>query len=123
MITSLRSAATEARYRADIAAGRTRPLDKLPTLIEWNHWRLASNDYPYDAAFGVHDLLIIKRDSVAERWGLNDAEKNELDEIMRTYVYPIYHTTFETVPSRRSAPQRYHLHVARFYASRDQMKL
>lgn len=120
---TLRTSITESRYRADIAAGRTRTLEQLPTVQEWDHWRLVVNDYPYDLAFGVHDMLVAKRPGVTEMWDLNDAERTELEKILRTFVQPSYHMTFENMPTRRSAPQRYHIHTVRFHSKRKDMAL
>ncbi|HSX00048.1 MAG TPA: hypothetical protein VLH38_03360 [Patescibacteria group bacterium] len=120
---TLRSAAGESHYQLDIAAGFTRALELLPSIKQWNHWRLVVNEYPYDIAFGVHDLLVVKRAGVAERWELNDAEKAELEQILRDFVYPVYSLTFENSPSKRSAPHQYHLHVVRYHAKREEMHL
>ena len=120
---TLRSTATEQRYQTDIAAGKTRPLEIMPSIKQWEHWRLVENDYPYDAFFKTHHMLVIKRGGVAERTDLNDTERAELEQILKQFVYPGYHFWFENCPRRRTAPGIYHLHLIVYKDRRDEVLL
>lgn len=122
MNVTTRSAATEARYEADLVAGRTRPLKDIPSIQEWPHWRLVENDYPGDMLYKIHHMLVAK-EKVAERFDLSKPAQKELELILEYFVYPKYSCVIENCPKYRTVPEVYHLHLVKFYDSREEIRL
>lgn len=120
---TLRTLAGETAYQADIKNGKTIPLELVSAIKEWRYWRLIKNDYPGAIAFKQHDMLIIKRAGISERFDLNADEKAEFDQILKEHVYSNYHFWYENVPARRTAPHIYHVHLVKYYDKREDMRL
>lgn len=108
---SARLAESEQAYQDAKISGGTMPLELEPSMKQWEHWRLIENRFPYDMIFKTHHMLLPKRANVGHRWELNDAEKQELELILKDFVYPGYHLWFENCPVRRSVLTLYHLHL------------
>lgn len=119
---SLRTAAGEQAYQDAKASGNTTPLELEATLRQWKHWRLIDNRFAYTVAFKEHHMLVPRR-GVADRWELNADEKAEFELIVKDFVYPTYDLWFENCPKRRSVRSFYHVHLASYHDSRDQMEL
>ncbi len=120
---SLRTAAGERAYQEARLNGGTRPLELEPSIKKWQYWRLIENRFPYSVAFKTHHMLVPYRANVSERWDLNDEEKREFERILREFVYPTYDLWFENCPKRRSVARFYHVHLASYVDSREQMSL
>lgn len=118
--TSLRTLAAELRYQQAKKTGDTKPLELVDSIKQWDHWRLIKNDFPYDAAFRVHHMLLPKRAAVTSRFELNDAERKELDHIVKTLVHPEYDMLFENSPHRQSVRSIYHLHLVIYKDNREE---
>jgi diadenosine tetraphosphate (Ap4A) HIT family hydrolase len=86
------------------------PLCTATPIKEFTHWVIVKNEYPYDAISIKHDLLLPKRhfrhDGV-----LNVQEQSELLELKKTYLDTEYTMLIETLPSSKSIPGHYHLHL------------
>lgn len=79
------------------------------TLVEFTHWRIITNLFPYDNIAQTHHLLIPKR-HVVER-ELTPAEVAELLNLKETSLNDTYTFIFEPLPKQKSIPQHFHLHL------------
>lgn len=113
----------ELDYQRAKDEGGSVPLELAPSIRTWEHWRLIENNFPYGVLYKEHQMLLPKRAGVAERFDLNDAEKQEFEQILKNFVYPEYDVWFENCPKRRSMNHIYHVHVASYYDSRGSMSL
>jgi diadenosine tetraphosphate (Ap4A) HIT family hydrolase len=109
---TLRTEATEARYQADIKAGRTQPLSEVKSLAEWKHWRLIPNEYPHDLVCIEHDLLVPKR-IFSEPLKMELEEQMELLSILFNDLKNQYDTIKINYPRQQSVLNHWHLHLVR----------
>jgi len=109
---TFRLPATEARYQADIKAGRTKPLTDEPALRQWRYWKLIDNAYPHDKLYSVHHLLVPKSGFV----NLMEATSIEIDEyldiIFNQLVNNGYDVTKNHYPKQQSIKNIFHTHLA-----------
>lgn len=110
--TKLRTEENYARYKKN-----RKPLEELPSINEWTHWRLVKNEFPYDTVFDKHDLLILNR-KVESIFDLTKEEKDELEFIVdgrQSYydgiLYPFRHSM--------TYPDTLHLHLFHTLAEKD----
>lgn len=120
---SLRTLADEQAYQDAKANGTTTPLELVPSIQMFEHWRIVNNDFGYSIGFKRCHMLIIKRASVASWHDLNAAEIAELNQLKRTHLYDEYDQIIENCPSRRSVPHIFHLHLVNFHDNREDMAL
>lgn len=120
---SLRTAAGEQAYQDAKANKTTKPLELVPSIKLFDHWRIIENDYPYDVGYKRCHMLIVKRAGVGAWNELNTYELSELDRIKREYLYDEYDQIIENCPNRRSVSHIFHLHLVNFYDSRQDMAL
>ncbi len=120
---SLRTAAGEQTYQDAKANGTTTPLELVPSIKLFEHWRIINNDYPYDVGYKRCHMLLVKRAGVGSWNELNTYELSELDRIKQEYLYSEYDQIIENCPSRRSVPHIFHIHLVNFYDKREQMSL
>ena len=118
---SLRTLSSEQQYQADKAAGNTVPLDQEPHIIDFKHWYVIKNRYPYNTAFCEHDMILPRR-VFATRGEISIAEAIELDTILDDLKHQ-YDVVFENLPHRRSVLTHYHLHLGRYHKTREDMSL
>jgi hypothetical protein len=116
---SARTAESEQAYQDAKVTGKTMPLELEPSLKQWVHWRMIDNRFPYDMIFSVHRMLLPKRAGVSDRWHLNKDEKEELEVILKEFVYPEFDMWFENCPKRRSVASMYHIHLGTYREGRD----
>lgn len=119
---SLRTRDMEEYYAAMKQAGRLEPLSAAPSLVEFRHWRIINNEFPPNVAYEIAHMLLPKR-KVATFSMLKDYERQELREIIDTHCQLHYDQVTENMMLRRSVPDHYHLHLLKFYNSREQMSL
>lgn len=86
-------------------------LCSAPSKVEFEHWRIIPNDFPYDKIAEQHDMLIPKRHT--RELNLNQEEKDELVGIKRSTAMDEYEYVLESVKSKVSIPEHYHLHIIR----------
>jgi len=118
---SVRRLESEQAYQRAKHQGVIRPLNEEPVLINYKHWFLIANRFPYDMIYAEHDLLVCKR-QVARRDDLSIAELIELNEAINELENQ-YHLIFENTMSRRSIKNHYHLHLARYVDDRSKITL
>lgn len=118
-IPTLRRVESEEYYQYAKQNGIAGPLRDEPVVQEFNHWALIANRFPYDAVFTQHDMLIPKRDFAYAR-EMNRRESKELRDILDGPIGAVYHLFFENTVARRSNLTLYHLHLAKFYSSREE---
>lgn len=114
---SLRTAESELEYQRAKKSGRLTPLHLIEPIREWTYWKEVANDFPYDSAFAVHNMLLPKR-IFSCREDMLDHERQELDRIISTYAQHSYHLIFENFGHRRSVQSIFHLHLACYYDER-----
>lgn len=108
-MNTLRSAPIERRYRRDLAAGRTKPLEQITPLKEFKHFTIIDNQYPHDRIAKVHHLLVPKR--VVDHWTkLNWRERREFKQI-DGYLSKTYDCIKLNYPSYISVKYIVHWHL------------
>jgi hypothetical protein len=108
-VMTLRTPETEARYREVLKTNTGRALADIPAHKEFRFWKIVPNDYPYDAVFSTHDLLLPKR-VVKDRLHLRVVEAMELDRILIEQA-PWYDCILENTLRKRSVFSHFHLHL------------
>lgn len=58
---SERTRATQRKYQEDKEAGLLVGLENEPPIVEYNHWKLVVNRYPYDEVWMTSMLLVFKK--------------------------------------------------------------
>ena len=119
---SLRRAVDQKAYGDAKLAGDLVPLADEPTIEEFAHWRMIENRFPYSIAFQTHHLLLPKR-KVANMRELNLQEFHELQYILDDVTGGHYDLWFVNVGNRRSVPDHFHIHFAKYVEHRKEMML
>lgn len=119
---SLRTATGEAAYQEAKLNGGMMPLADETSIKDFVHWRVIDNRFMHDTvAFKKCHMLIPRR--VFPNWqDINPTEFVELQEII-TELAGSYDQLTMNMPHNRSVPGHFHLHLNKFYDSREQMKL
>ena len=110
-----RTAATQAAYKAYIEAGELHngcPLCRKTgskILKEFTHWRIVSNDFPYDSITDTHHMLITTEHKTEAE--LSDEQLTELYELKQGYLNDRYTFIAEALPGNKSIPPHHHLHL------------
>lgn len=108
---SLRTPETEERYAAvkKLRAPSECGICSDATLREFTHWRIIANRFPYDSIASVHHMVVPTVHKPEE--SLTSEEWEELDAIKRTYIAEKYEIVLETMPTKKSIPDHFHLHL------------
>ncbi len=114
---SLRTHAGEAHYAEQKTNNNLIPLADEASVLEYKHWRIIRNRFPYDAVLEEHDMLVPKR-VVAERKDLTLEEARELTDILEE-MKNSYDFVMENFPRKRSILYHYHLHLGRYKKQRS----
>jgi len=85
------------------------PLCEAKTIEKFEHWRIITNKYPYDAVALVHEMIIPIRHCVEKE--LNEAEIAEYTELKQSVLNQKYSHIFEALPKSKSIPGHHHLHL------------
>lgn len=85
------------------------PLCQAPSVLEFQHWRIIANKYPYDSVAQTHHLLLIK-DHVAEG-EISIEAWEELKTMKNGKLNELYAFIFEALPKNKSVPGHFHLHL------------
>jgi len=107
-----RTAHTQNRYQADreqLLQNDSCPLCDTESLVEFTHWRIIANKYPYDAVATVHTMIIPKEHLVESQ--LSPAAWAELKQLRHEVLNKDYSYVIETPPGSKSIPGHYHLHL------------
>ncbi len=107
---TLRTPETEAAYTKVKEEGHLREgcvLCTIPSVKEFNEWRIIENRFPYDLIASVHHMILPKRHTAE----LSKSEQKEYEEIKETYMQPTYEFFIEPVNRQRSIPEHWHLHL------------
>lgn len=86
------------------------PMCTAPTKTEHINWRIVENIYPYDAVAERHDMLVTKRHLCSDT-ELTSEELAELFKLKVTSLNDSYTFIMEALPSNKSIPGHYHLHL------------
>lgn len=121
---SMRTAASERYYQTMKASGQLKALHQEPSLMDFTHWRIISNRFPYDSHFAMHDLLLPHR-LVPHFKDLSTAERFELDTLLAEYGYvdQLYDGYYVASQSKRSVPMHCHVHLLKFRDKRSEVGL
>ena len=106
---TLRTQKTQARYDLARKEGRLNALKDLPSIEEFNYWRLVDNEYPHDKVASVHHMLLPKR-VVREFTDLTFAETMELSTIMFILLYGRYGSFKINTDIERTITDHVHIH-------------
>lgn len=118
---SLRPASMELEYQYAQANGTIKRLEEMPRVRQWDYWYLVKNSFPYSIAFQEHDMLI-PLSGAANRQDLTMAELIELDHLIEK-MSGAYDLMFENFKHRRSILSLFHLHLAKYHETREDMRL
>jgi hypothetical protein len=108
-MTSLRTPQLEALYRKVLRDNKGRALADLPAKKTYKYWKIVRNEFPYDAFFQEHDLLIPKRE-VGDKEKLYAIEKLELEYILVALARD-YDCFMENTQRKRTVPSHFHMHL------------
>ncbi|MCA9358443.1 hypothetical protein KC902_04245 [Candidatus Kaiserbacteria bacterium] len=82
---------------------------EAPSVIEFEHWRIIQNKFPYDEIARRHDMIVPKVHKKEE--DLTAIELQELRELKIGHINDTYQMLMESVPKNKSLPQHFHLHL------------
>ena len=108
---SFRSPKVEAQYREylhDNADGVCALCTKSASQ-SFAHWKIISNDFPYDLIAETHHMLAPIRHTVES--GLNEDELREFAKIKESVVHLGYHYIIEATNKEKTIPEHFHLHL------------
>ena len=113
-----RSDETMARYIKTMEERRANnsnynPFDHLLdiVLVEFKHWLIVPNEFPYDAIASTNHMLCTKR-RVAFDWALlTQDEIKEFEDLRRGYLADNYDALWENLPGSRTVPSHFHLQL------------
>ncbi len=77
--------------------------------MDFTHWRITENRYPYDRIAVTHHLLSPKRHVTDSE--LSEDELTELKDIRQAKLNQDYTFIMEALPRGRSIPAHFHLHL------------
>ena len=111
-MATLRSPETQKRYDewkvAHSRNGRCVLCDREP-VTPFTYWKIIHNDFPYDSVTQKHDMLVTLRHVVGTE--LNNEEKEEFEQIKKTYLGKHYESVLESLQSVMTIPSHFHLHL------------
>ncbi len=84
-----------------------------PTLVDFTHWRIVENEFPYDRIAKTHHMLISKRHITETE--MNQDERTELQNIKLNYVHTKYNSIIEMTLLKKTIPGHFHLHMIMFH--------
>ncbi len=99
----------ERERQQDLDKGDVCPLCDAETITAFTHWRIIPNRYPYDAVAEKHDQLVPRRHTDGN--DLTEAELAELKQLKATSLNEAYTFVIEALPSTKSIPGHFHLHL------------
>lgn len=113
VMASLRTAVGEQHYQNKIKEGILASGCALckegPTLQEFTHWRIITNNFPYDLVAKVHHMILpIEHMSDAQ---ITDEAWKELMDIKHSYIDERYEFIIESTHKTKSVPAHFHLHL------------
>ncbi len=98
------------RLRASGALSDRCVLCEKEPVQAFQHWKIITNDFPYDRIARVHHMLVPYR-HVTER-GLSETERRELLDIKRDYINKsAYNWLMEAAKGHKTIPDHFHLHI------------
>ena len=119
---TLRSRGAQLNYMQAKELGQIHCLKDIEPIVTFSYWKIVPNEYPYDVAFSTCHLLLPIR-VAPDKESLSAVELTELESIMKTYVEHNYDCVMENTARTRSVLGHYHLHLLKYYDSRDDMRL
>lgn len=122
---SLRTFSCEVHYQYAKRRGKTRPLEEVDSIIEFNHWRIIPNEYCYCGAYKVSHILLPLR-PVPNYGDLDSFELAELAAIHSkelNYIDSHYDLMQENMNGRRSVHNHFHYHLLAYYPERKRMNV
>ncbi len=114
-MSKVRTDATAARYeeqRRNRQPNDPCLLCSVPSLQEFEFWRIIPNEYPYDRILSRHDLLIPKR--CCDDNDLTVEEHSELIKLRDTVLNETYDGMLANMPKNVTIPGHFHYHLIVF---------
>lgn len=100
------------KYDAYIAEGKMGEgcvlCQKKPINL-FTHWKIVSNDFPYDQVAKTHHMIVPLRHS--DESGITGDEMQELSRLKKTYIADHYDYIIEATRHRLPIPYHFHLHI------------
>ncbi|MFO0887111.1 MAG: hypothetical protein H6793_02020 [Candidatus Nomurabacteria bacterium] len=119
---SLRTHKDEAKYlQAKQRGVARRPLYEETPIQIWNNWMLIENQFPYNAVFDTHHMLVPRRGGVIKA-DLSKTERQELEDILDE-LSDIYDCYMVNYPKKQSIKSHYHIHLLTYKTDRRDLKL
>jgi len=108
-----RTPETQARYEEEMARRAYHNdtscyLCSAPAIKESNNWRLVENEYPYDARYSVHHMLVLKRHATLPN--AQEAEELLMWHLIATRDYDVM---VLNLGGTRSIPDHFHVHLGK----------
>ena len=107
----LRSKETSRKYRDHRATGvleRSCPLCDAPEICTFTHWKIISNNFPYDLIAKTHHMIVPRRHT--KELELSESEMEEFRTIKYTDLQK-YDILVEATKNTKSIPAHFHLHL------------
>lgn len=110
VIKSLRSLETETAYQSFLIKPKEKNcfLCFAKPIIDFKHWSIVENQYPYDGVGTMSHILTIKNHKKEEDF--TQEEKDELIQIKKE-VGQSYDMIIENSYHNQSIPEHFHLHL------------
>ncbi len=76
---------------------------------QFEHWKIVTNDFPYDRLASVHHMIVPLRHIQEKEF--NQAEKDEIAALKETYLNTEYEYIIEATRKKKSIPGHFHYHL------------
>lgn len=77
--------------------------------LNYKHWRIVANSFPYDKIAAVHHMITPVRHATED--DVTEEEWAEFAIIKRDVLYKQYEYTMQATPVVQTIPGHYHLHL------------
>lgn len=109
---SLRTKDTQAAYdaaRAQKGYATGCRLCEAPAMQEFTHWKIITDEFPYDKIAKVHDMIVPKEHLTAEQLPIEAWV--EFEELKRSVINDRYELVASTTYKNSSNPRHFHMHL------------
>lgn len=112
-MVTLRSAEAQKKYsdyRKSLPSDAACPLCEESAIKDFVHWRIITNNFPYDNVAEVHHMIVPRRHVTETE--LTAEEMQELLAIKHDFInHQEYDWIIEATTKKKSIPAHFHLHL------------
>jgi hypothetical protein len=111
-MANLRTPETHAKYKNFLAQrepGQVCVLCTAEPLQIFTHWKIITNNFPYDRVAKTHHMIVPLRHVIEA--DITPEEEAELVEIKKGYINDHYDFILEPTEKTKSLPTHLHLHL------------